>query len=38
MEKLLSEARGLKVAYKQADLIDDVAYEIFHMMERVAQG
>ena len=27
-----------KVPYKQADLIDDVAYEIFHIMERVAQG
>ena len=35
MEKLLREARGLKVPYKQADLIDDVAYEIFHTMERV---
>ena len=35
MEKLLSEARGLKVPYKQADLIDDVAYEIFHTMECV---
>ncbi|CAL1160902.1 unnamed protein product [Cladocopium goreaui] len=38
MEKLLNEARGLKVPYKKADLIDDMAYEIFHMMERVAQG
>ena len=38
IELLLSDARGLKVPYKQADLVDDVVYEIFHMMERVARG
>jgi hypothetical protein len=38
IEKLISEARGLRIPTKQAELVDDVIYEVFDLMERVAQA
>lgn len=38
VEKVLSEARGLCIPYKQATLLDEICYDIFELLERVAKG